>query len=172
MPIYVGLSAQPGSRQPPSIARLLVDPFKHSNVPATPPASLTIRQLKTPQVIPEKQESAALSAPHNISFAFHRRSVPAKNHFRCVNLLKLESMEATLLHLQTELFEERKSRVYIANVHAEIQSAAVQQKETIEKLEDRHLPPTRLPKRQQFLCRHHAQFQNFAQLGSYLQQRL
>ncbi|KAJ3229778.1 hypothetical protein HDU81_005012 [Chytriomyces hyalinus] len=45
-------------------------------------------------------------------------------------------MEASLLHLQSELDEERKGRVYIASVHANIQVVALKQKETIEKLED------------------------------------
>ncbi|KAJ3245082.1 hypothetical protein HDU78_009920 [Chytriomyces hyalinus] len=175
MPIPVGLSIQRGHRQPPSIARLIVDPFKYTKVPAphltnlnaapTPNINHTFNlaapsfgcwwelirvqavkllqylagfvslQSSSPQAIPETQGDSVLSAPRNISFSFHRRSVPSKKHFRCVNLLKLESMEATLLHLQAELDEERKGRVFIANVHAKIQSVAAQQKETIERLE-------------------------------------
>ncbi|KAJ3406325.1 hypothetical protein HDU80_011507 [Chytriomyces hyalinus] len=154
--------------QPPSIASLLVDPFRHPKVPATRPttninhtlnlaalsfhrcwkfirvqadkflqylAGFVLLQSSTPQAIPGTQGASVLSAPPNIAFAFHGRSLHSKNHFRCVNLLKLESMEATLLHLQAELDEERKGRVFIANVHTKMQSIAVQQKETIERLE-------------------------------------
>ncbi|KAI8828931.1 hypothetical protein BJ741DRAFT_582437 [Chytriomyces cf. hyalinus JEL632] len=75
------------------------------------------------------------SEPCKIFFAYRRHSFPAKNHVTCVNFLKHASMQSALSHLQSELHDERKCRVYIAAVHAKIQRVAAQQKETIEKLE-------------------------------------
>ncbi|KAI8836473.1 hypothetical protein BJ741DRAFT_605599 [Chytriomyces cf. hyalinus JEL632] len=81
------------------------------------------------------EHSRIPSEQREIYFAFHRHSLPAKNHVRCVNFLKHVSMQSAISHLQSELNEERKGRIYISAVHAKIQGIAAQQKETIEKLE-------------------------------------
>ncbi|KAJ3390361.1 hypothetical protein HDU80_011301 [Chytriomyces hyalinus] len=81
------------------------------------------------------ESSCIPSEPQEIFFAFHPPSLPAKNHVRCVNFLKHASIQSALLHMQSELDEERKGRIYIAAVHAKIQGVAAQQKETIEQLE-------------------------------------
>ncbi|KAJ3251294.1 hypothetical protein HDU77_005987 [Chytriomyces hyalinus] len=81
------------------------------------------------------ESSCIPSEPQEIFFAFHRPSLLSKNHVRCVNFLKHASIQSALLHMQSELDEERKARIYIAAVHAKIQGVAAQQKETIEELE-------------------------------------
>ncbi|KAJ3234556.1 hypothetical protein HDU78_005756 [Chytriomyces hyalinus] len=81
------------------------------------------------------ESSSIPSEPREIFFAFHCHSVPTKNHVRCVNFLKHASIQSALLHMQSELEEERRGRIYIAAVHAKIQAVAAQQKETIEQIE-------------------------------------